>query len=855
VITVASLVAVLSASFSTTAAAQETEDAAAAAAPVLPRMITSVTGFDIGDGGPIADAWMSEVHDPIVDKAGNLFFTDLAYMRIRRVDAQTGIVTTVAGNGLATFGPQSHYTDNNVDPTSVTLGAPHSLAIDKAGNLIYAEFDRHRIRYINQGNQPITVYGVPVAAHKVATIGGDGFIDENGQGRFNGDNQPATKASLDFPRTSTLDAAQNIYVGDLHNFRLRKINRATGIITTIAGNGEYDPEHPGEGIPATKSTVFPSGVVPHPDGGFVVADFSGRLRRIDATGIIRTIAGKGQAPFEDGFGGDGGPAIKAKISTNPKCLLFDGDGSLLFTDRGENHGRIRRIDPSGVITTVVGNGEGDPLFDEPAYSTADNGAHPTDVRLRIPGCFTRSPRGFYLADSFNRVLRLVRPGADGLLNGDPSERVSDVSTLGGLREPFRIDVDAAGNVYAGEHAHGRVRRIASNGAVTTIVGTGVLPFTIDGPGGDPRDNTGDGGAAGEAAIGADAGLDIAPNGDLYLADPYTRRVRRVDANGGLTPQSIITTVATLPFPANEVLVAGPDTIYVNDPGHARVWRLDDAGHRTLVAGNGEFDTSSGDGGPATAAAIGEPFGLALDAAKTTLFVASVSTGDVRAVDLSTGVIRTVAHLEIPIGPDETVPSEPVQLAVVGNRFLFIVDGIAEIVYRVDLHAPKKPPVPVAGIGFRFNAGFMGDHVAGNRTGLSAPFGIAVDPGGKVLIADGANNRIRRLGLVDIRPGVFPNVVRAADDVVEVAFLSTYGFDATTLDPHTVRVADGVVALDASGRLRARRVDVDGDGRVDLVVQIDRSTMSIVRGSGEAAVTAQTYSGKPFADADWVSLPA
>jgi sugar lactone lactonase YvrE len=843
-IAVLSLVALTAATFTSAAGADE---AAAAAGPVLQRMITSVTGFDIGDGGPIADAWIGEALDVVVDPGGNLFFTDISEHRIRRVDVNTGTVWTIAGNGES---DPNLNTDNNVDPRSVAIGAPWGLAMDRAQNLIFTDFDYHRIRYINRSDQSITAYGVTIPPNKMTTIAGDACRDTHtGAGCFDGDNQPAVNASLNFPKTIVLDAAQNIYFVDIHNFRIRKINRATGIITTVAGNGELDFEHSGDGGQAKQaSLLFPTGVQLHPDGGFVISEFSGRIRRVLPNGIISTIAGAG-APFEGQHSGDGGPAKKAKLGV-PQCLVFDRDGALLFSEAADNGGFIRRIGPGGIITTVGGSGVRDELAGDAAYSVTDDGARPTNTRMRFPGCFTFTPRGVYLAHDGNRALQLIHLGGDGLFNGDPSERITDVSTTGGLREPFRIDADAAGNVYSSENVRARVRRTAPNGTVTTLVGNGVLPFSIDGPGGDPRDNPGDGGPAIDATISPNAGVDIAPNGDLYLADHYTHRIRRVDAAGGLTPRSKITTVAVLPFPADEIEVLDPDTIYINDLVHSRVWRLNAAGQRTLVAGNGHDDTS-GDGGQAVNAAIGAPLGLALDAAGRTLFIASVSTGRVRAVDLQTGVIRTVARLELTFG-DETVTGEPVQVSTVGNRWLFVTDGLGFQVSRIDLQAPGRPPVRVAGVPVEHVPGFNGDHQPGDQAALSLPFGLATDGAGKVLIADGGNNRIRRLGLVDIRPGVFPNVI-PNDGVVEVAFLSTYGFDATTLDPNTIRVAGGVVARDAAGRLRARRVDIDGDGRTDLVVQIERATMTLGAGAGEVAATAATFRGEPFADADWVNV--
>jgi sugar lactone lactonase YvrE len=825
-------------------AAAQAEDAdadAAATRPILQRLITTVAGYDIGDGGPIQDAWVSAVHDPIVDPAGNLFFTDGAYHRIRRVDAHSGVTTTVVGNGIA-----AHDVPDAPQPLNVAIGQPLGMAMDSARNLIFADFGNHRIRYVNRSNQPITAYGVTIPARSIANIAGDGFETADEDGRYNGDNKPATKASLSFPRTITLDAAQNVYFDDIHNFRVRKVNRATGIITTVAGNGELDFEHSGDGGQATDaSLLFPSGVAFDHQGRMVIAEFSGRIRRVSKEGIITTIAGAGE-PFEDGFSGDGGPAKQAKLGNNPKCILFDDDGSLLFTDPGNR--RIRRIDPSGIITTVVGSGYADPFTDDAAYSVTEDGAHPLQARLRFPGCFAFSDRGVYLADDGNAALRLVHPGSDGLLNADPSERITDVSTVGGprLSDPFKIDVDDAGNVITSQNVRARIMRVKPDGAVEALVGTGVIPWSIDGPGGDARDNLGDGGPAINATVNVAAGVEVAPNGDLYIADMSTRRIRRVVADGGVvSPQSRIETVVPLPFSPDAVAFGDIHHLYTADFGHNRVWSIDTvSGERTLVAGNGR-DAYSGDGGQAVDAAVSGPFDVALDAAHKTLFIPMVGFGVVRAVDLATGTISTVARVTF-IAGGEQQQGEPVQIDVLANRYLFVVDGFGGRVWRFDLRDQTHAGTIVAGTEFDDDPGFTGDRIPGNASQLTEPYGVAVGPGGKVFVADGRQNRIRRLGLVDILPGVFPNVLPASGEV-PVAFLSDYAFDATTLVPSSIRVA-GAPALHTS------QADVDGDGRIDLVAIVDRAAMTVPPGFGEVATSARGPGGRVFNDADWTSAP-
>jgi sugar lactone lactonase YvrE len=812
----------------------------------LARSITSISGYDdLADGRRLEDSGLSHPDGLAYDSAGNLYFVDFAYHIIRRVDVATRRVSTVVGNGRRGVDP-----GGTVVPTSVPIGAPIGLQVDRLDNLVFVNLTDQYVRYVNLSGHPATAYAVTIPAHKMAVIAGDGFGSE--EGRFTGDGGPATQASFNFPRDIALDADGNAYVDDIHNLRTRRIDRTTGIITTVAGNGEFDQENSGDGGPATDaSLLLPTGVAVDPDGGLVIAEYSGRLRHVDPDGTITTIAGNGE--FAGGYGGDGGPAVDAQLGGNPKCPTFDADGSVLFTDP-ENH-RIRRIDgASGIITTVVGSGFGDELYNDSAWSAADNGRHPTDVRLRYPQCLTLVDGGMVFTDGGNGAIRRVDAGADGLVNGDPTERLYEVANRGGIKQPFRIEIDDKNNVITVQNNRAQIVRVDPRGRVTPLVGTGVIPFSLDGPGGDPRDDLGDGGRAIDATVSPSSGISLSRDGDLYISDSYTRRIRRVRGNnGGVSPSSRIETVATLPFPADNIAVIDERHIYVSDLQDSRVWRVDGrTGRRTLIAGNG-VEGLAGDGGPATEAEVGCPMGLALDASARHLFVASVCTGAVREVDLRSGLISTVVELSGEMY-GEVRPGEPVQFAVLGDRFLFVTDGLLLTVRRVDLQSADRRADVVVGSGHDEFPGFTGDHVPGPQTQLSFPFGLAIDHAGKLYIAEQDGQRIRRLGMVDILPGKFPNAVsRRGRELVPVALLSTYAFDARRIDPASIRVAGAPVARTGNGKFRTSTRDVDGDQRPDLVVEVERSRMQLVGGAVEAAVTARTFGGAAFTDADWITL--
>jgi streptogramin lyase len=205
---------------------------------------------------------------------------DRSNQRIRRVDAVTGVITTVAGNGASGF------SGDGGPATAANLSGPFGVAVDAAGNVLIADQNNARIRRVD------AVTGV------ITTVAG------NGAGGFSGDGGPATAASLSNPVGVAVDAAGNVLIADRSNQRIRRVDAVTGVITTAAGNGASG--FSGDGGPATAASLSsPWGVAVDAAGNVLIADQSNsRIRRVDAvTGVITTVAGNGTF----GFSGDGGP--------------------------------------------------------------------------------------------------------------------------------------------------------------------------------------------------------------------------------------------------------------------------------------------------------------------------------------------------------------------------------------------------------------------------------------------------------------------------------------------------------------------------------------------------------------------
>ncbi len=366
----------------------------------------------------------------------------------------------------------------------------------------------------------IAAFFSPLQAQIITTVAG------TDNGGYNGDNIPAVTAFLYQPYCTSFDAAGNMYIADANNHRIRKVD-ASGTISTIAGTGSAG--YSGDGGPATLSSLnTPTGVLVDPVGIIYIADNSNcAIRKITTDGVITTIAGNGTR----GYGGDNGPATAA-ILNGPLGLAFSHTGNLLISDV-MNH-RIRSIDHSGIITTVVGSG---------IVGYSGDGGPATSARLLSPsGIATDAVGNLYFGDISANVVRKV--DVSGIIttvagtrstvyNGDNIQ-----ATTANLNYPSALALDGEGNILIADCRNSRIRKVDHLGTITTIAGTGLDGFS------------GDGGTASLAQLSAPVGVTVTADGDIYIADFYNNRIRRIRNTVGIADIVNGGMLSVFPNPSN-----------------------------------------------------------------------------------------------------------------------------------------------------------------------------------------------------------------------------------------------------------------------------------------------------------------
>lgn len=598
----------------------------------------SAENRDIGDGGRAIEAQLRFPDDLAFGPDGLLYVADTRNYRVRRIDSK-GIITTVAGNGTALNNPASA----GMAALDAAISGAHSIAFDTQGRLYISEFDRNRVWRVSREG---------LLEH----IAGNGAFEESGDGG------PATAAGV---RALSIAVAGNrLYIAGR---TLRVVDLSTGRIQSVPGF---------EG--ATANNVDIGG-----DGRILVSANSRVVAFDPVTGAVTPVAGTSQY----GFGGDGGPAAGAVLST-PRGVTLDSRGTIYVSDSENNliravspdgligtavggkpavnpsetaqstviydsqgivvdkagnvlyidfdHHLIRRLTPAGIVTTVAGTEGG---------GHSGDGGHPLSARFNAPTGLVLDHQGnlLFIDETAPSCVRIIHPGADGLVDGSSDETIQTIA--------------------------GRI--VGSQGEF-------------------PDSGSADGGSATRAVFQAVRGLAVDSRSNLYVADWQDNRIRKI-------------------VPGRDGVLNGGDDEII-----------------TTIAGDG-IPGSNGDGGPSVNSRIDRPGGasLAIDPADN-LYIRD-GNGRVRRIDAASSIITTYAE-----------PAE------VGNIFGFVVTAGGDIygafntrVYRWD-HSTRRTTL-VAGTG---ETGFAGDDGDARAARLTGARNIAVDASGNLYLVDNGNFRIR-----------------------------------------------------------------------------------------------------------------
>ena len=781
------------------------------------RMIWTRHGAEIVDG-PADHASLVAPHAMVGAGDGDFYLTDLGTNAVRRYDAARGRMETIAGDGTKGFagdgGPSAR----------ARLDWPIALARDRRGIVYVSDFGNQRVRALNPTHRRHTVATVPIAPGAIETIAGNGEATDTPEPPPEG--VAALETSMAFPRGVAVDEAGNVFYCDVDNQVVRVIwgsGAKAGTVETYAGSGWPDdtsdlgyPGDHGDGGPARDLILaFPSAVTVGPDGDLYIAEWAFNRELGIETSVVWRIDRRGRTAHRiagnglDAFGGDGGPARDAGLGPNLQSLVFDHRGNLYIADGTA----IRRVDAqSGVIGTSAGRNE-DFI---PTFDAADEGRPAVGATIGATTGMAWLDGGLNYADADSGVVRRV--DRQGLVRGVIRART-------GIKQPYAAAIDGADRLFVTEWVHGRVRRLDPDGSLATVV--------------DIRDEAGSDGSGPAllARSGPGSGVAFDERGDLFFSDVAASRVLRVGARAGpggrlIRPSSPLREIARLAPPFESIVdhvVAHRGKVWFSEAIGAAVVEIDLASgeRRTLAGGDGS---------------LGEPSGLALDADAGKLFVADAVDNQIVTIDVTSGAVAPLVDLPFPPGIAVSV-----HLAL-SDGLLFVSNDVSGQVHLVDT-AATDPSLQLYAGAEVFPQGTAGDGGAARAASLALPAGVAVDSTGTLLIAERLSARVRVVGTSDLRPGAFPNVIRARSDArVELAIESNPQLDATRLVASSITVAGARTE-------QARRADVNGDRRDDVIVKVRQSALArgLAPGAREAVIEGRLRSGQTFRDADWVTV--
>lgn len=682
-----------------------------------------------------------------VDSATNLYVADTLNNTIRKITpvGTDWVVTTLAGTAL--IGGFSDGTNNGA-----SFSNPYGATFDNAGNLYVSDTSGQTIRKISfVGTNAI----VTTIAGAAATFG---FADgTNDAARFQTPDGMAT------------DSAGNLYVADFGNDEIRKMTPSgtNWIVTTLAGQAGGPGFLDGTGNAAQFD--LPDGIAIDASSNLYIGDtFNHTIRKVTAAGVVTTIAG---SPGNKGYADGVGTAQSAQFNT-PLGLSMDSNGNLYIADSSND--TIRKITPAGIVTTFAGQ----------VGITGSANLTGTAASFNQPASTAVDSHGnIYVADLVNRTIRKITSGGTvSTFAGTTSQQGTNDGVGGAAKfmSPQAVAVDSSDNIYVADQGGHTIRKITSDGTVTTLAGLGKSSGTNDGVGNVARFN-------------GPQGVAVDKAGNVYVADTGNQIVRIITPGGSVTTLAGLAgqsgsadgtnRVARFAAPRG-IAVDGQTNIYVSDVNNSTIRKLVINGTNCIVT---TFAGTAGQNGDVdalgTAARFHSVFGLVAD-----------PTGNLYAADRYNAVIRKITpdgNVTTFAGVGGTVGSTdgsggaalfygPEALTVDGSGNIYVIEFFNNTVRKIAPNGTNWNVTTLAGCptcAVGTNDGI------GSAARFSSPFGIARDSSGNLYVADTTSHTIRKL----TPSGTNWSVSTFVGAPNTTGFVDATGNTARLLGPHDIAI--------------------------------------------------------------------
>jgi len=700
--------------------------------------------------------------DVATDDSGNIYVSDRDNFLIRKITPD-GVVTTFAGSGTAAV----------VDGrgTAASFKGPEGIATDAAGNVYVADTYGNVIRKISPDGQVVTIAGTGATG------------DTNG---------PMATATFNQPQGIAVDANGNIYVSEFGSCLIRKIS-AAGIVSIFAGNGSCNYL---EGRGSEASFNNPEKLAVDANGNVYVADFgNSRVRKITPQGDVTTVLRRNNQNNFQGVGGvavdrlgniymsdsGNGNIIKLEAVTNqvsfftlgnsllqfPLGMSVDANGSLYVANFGSSNivkvpttgYTIDKVLPAGLIfDPATGQISGTPTqayqitpFTITAYNAGGHSSFIITITVQLtnqannpPVISYQSPQTYYVNQTiaplsptssgsdippfqFGQAITFSGAGNAGHADGGP--------TAASFTQPAGVATDASGNVYVADYLNNLIRKVSADGSVVTMAGSGQGTFA-DGTGAD-------------ASFSKPGSVVLDAAGNLYVADSFNHRIRKITPDGVVTTFAGSSTVGAANGNGTAASFNNPSglaidlagNIYVADSGNNLIRKISVDGDVTTLAGSGFPGSANGNG---SAASFNAPQNLTVDV-DGNVYVTDSGNNLIRKIT-SSGDVTTYAGNGSAGGDNGPALSasfnKPYGIVVDDIGDLFVSDFGGNVIRMID---PAGNVITLAGDGLP-----GGLNNTGTAASFHSPKGLALDANRKLYVADSGNNEIRTLYTVGYR---------------------------------------------------------------------------------------------------------